>query len=170
MEKHLSKRTKELFDLEDKVILYDLTNTYFEGEKRNSQLAKFGRSKEKKEEGMKLQFEKRFEQELQKIHTALHSKGGVKKADKVHRRIGRAKQKYPSVQQYYDITVGSDAKTGLATEINWEKDGNKHREKNESLGIYFLRANLDVHCPPIILSVFTTTCKPNTSHLPNENP
>lgn len=48
LEKHLSKRTNELFDLEDKIILYDLTNTYFEGEKRNSQLAKFGRSKEKR--------------------------------------------------------------------------------------------------------------------------
>ncbi|MEX2591746.1 MAG: hypothetical protein WD426_03155 [Anditalea sp.] len=48
MEKHLSKRTHELFDLADKIILYDLTNTYFEGEKRNSHLAKFGRSKEKR--------------------------------------------------------------------------------------------------------------------------
>jgi len=47
LEKHLSKRTNELFDLEDKIILYDLTNTYFEGEKRSSQLARFGRSKEK---------------------------------------------------------------------------------------------------------------------------
>ena len=48
LEKHLSNRTNELFDLEDKIILYDLTNTYFEGEKRNSKLAKFGRSKEKR--------------------------------------------------------------------------------------------------------------------------
>lgn len=30
LEQHLSKRTNELFDLEDKIILYDLTNTYFE--------------------------------------------------------------------------------------------------------------------------------------------
>jgi hypothetical protein len=49
LEKHLSKRTNELFDIEDKIILYDLTNTYFEGEKSNSKLAKFGRSKEKLE-------------------------------------------------------------------------------------------------------------------------
>jgi len=47
LEKHLSKRTNELFDIEDKIMLYDLTNTYFEGEKTNSKLAKFGRSKEK---------------------------------------------------------------------------------------------------------------------------
>jgi hypothetical protein len=49
LEKHLSKHTNELFDIEDKIILYDLTNTYFEGEKSNSKLAKFGRSKEKLE-------------------------------------------------------------------------------------------------------------------------
>ena len=46
MKKHLSNRTNNLFDLEDKIVLYNLANTYFEGEKRNSQLARFGRSKE----------------------------------------------------------------------------------------------------------------------------
>jgi len=48
LETWLSHRTNELFDIEDKIILYDLTNTYFEGEKRNSKLAQFGRSKEKR--------------------------------------------------------------------------------------------------------------------------
>lgn len=48
LEKHLSKRTNELFDLDDKIILYDLTNTYFEGSMRSSKIAKFGRSKEKR--------------------------------------------------------------------------------------------------------------------------
>lgn len=285
LEKHLSNRTNELFDLEDKIILYDLTNTYFEGEKRKSSLAKFGRSKEKrsdaklvvlalvvniegfikyssilegniadsatlsamieklashtcrgsavvvldagiateenlkliqdkgykylcvsrtrlrdyqyvpgrlttfldtksnqtirlrsvtttkntdyypevkspskekKEEGMKLQFERRFEQELQKIQAALHSKGGVKKLDKVHQRIGRAKQKYPSVQHYYDITVSSEAKTGHATEITWEKNTDKHLEKNESLGIYFLRTNLIVQEEFVVWNIYNT--------------
>ena len=48
IEDHLSKRTNELFDLQDTIILYDLTNTYFEGEKRNSSLAKYLSSKEKR--------------------------------------------------------------------------------------------------------------------------
>jgi len=48
LEQHLSKRTNELFDLEDKIILYDLTNTYFEGRMQGSKIAKFGRSKEKR--------------------------------------------------------------------------------------------------------------------------
>jgi len=46
IENHLSRCTSELFNLQDKIILYDLTNTYFEGRMKYSQMAKFGRSKE----------------------------------------------------------------------------------------------------------------------------
>lgn len=48
LEKHLSMRTNELFDPEDKIILYDLTNMYFEGRKAGSDPAGYGRSKEKR--------------------------------------------------------------------------------------------------------------------------
>jgi hypothetical protein len=48
LERYLSHRTNELFDIEDKIILYDLTNTYYEGRMVNSRIAKFGRSKEKR--------------------------------------------------------------------------------------------------------------------------
>ncbi|RZS95836.1 IS1634 family transposase [Cecembia calidifontis] len=285
LEKHLSKRTNELFDLQDKIILYDLTNTYFEGEKPNSKLAQYGRSKEKrkdaklvvlalvvnvegfikyssilegniadcntlaamieklsvhtctgpavvvldagiateenlhliqskgysylcvsrtklkdysyvpdrlttlletkskqnirlravstekntdyylevkspskekKEEGMKLQFEQRFEQELQKIQHALNSKGGVKKTDKVHQRIGRAKEKYPSVQYYYEITVESDPKTEQATAMSWKKNPEREQAKADNLGIYFLRTNLNVQEEYIIWNIYNT--------------
>ena len=48
LENHLSRCTNDLFKLEDKIILYDLTNTYFEGRMKDSKIAKFGRSKEKR--------------------------------------------------------------------------------------------------------------------------
>jgi hypothetical protein len=48
LEKHVSLKTNELFDLDDKIILYDLINTYFEGRKAHSKIAQFGRSKEKR--------------------------------------------------------------------------------------------------------------------------
>jgi len=48
LESFLSTKTNELFDLQDKIFLYDLTNTYFEGAKLRSQFAQFGRSKEKR--------------------------------------------------------------------------------------------------------------------------
>lgn len=50
IEQYLSRRTSELFDLQDKIILYDLTNTYFEGRKQSSQIAMFGNSKEKRKD------------------------------------------------------------------------------------------------------------------------
>ena len=48
IEQFLSQRTNQLFDIEDKIYIYDLTNSYFEGRKKSSSLAKFGRSKEKR--------------------------------------------------------------------------------------------------------------------------
>ena len=286
LEKHLSTRTNNLFDLQDKIILYDLTNTYFEGEKRNSKLSKFGKSKEKrsdaklvvlalvvniegfikyssvhegniadcdtllamidklathtlkekkavivldagiateenlklieakgykylcvsrtklkeyevvqdrltvlldtksnktirlkavttqkntdyylevkspskemKEAGMKNQFEQRFEELLQRIHKGIHSKGGVKQVNKVHQRIGRARERYPSVQQYYIIEVAEDKKTKVATEITWQKDEGKHASKLEGLGIYFLRTNLNVSDEVIVWNIYNT--------------
>ena len=48
IEQALSKRAKELFSLKETVILYDLTNSYFEGRKVGSKVAKYGRSKEKR--------------------------------------------------------------------------------------------------------------------------
>jgi hypothetical protein len=48
LEDFLSVRTNELFDLEDSIILNDLTNTYFEGRKDGSELAQFYKSKEKR--------------------------------------------------------------------------------------------------------------------------
>jgi hypothetical protein len=48
IEDHLSQRTNGIFDIKDEIIIYDLTNTYFEGRKEKSQKAKFGKSKEKR--------------------------------------------------------------------------------------------------------------------------
>jgi transposase len=48
IEDMLSKKSVELFDLKENIILYDLTNTFFESDKRSSEIAKYGRSKEKR--------------------------------------------------------------------------------------------------------------------------
>jgi len=47
IEKGLSQRERDLFNLQEKIILYDLTNTYFESS-RVSEIKKRGRSKEKR--------------------------------------------------------------------------------------------------------------------------
>ncbi len=48
LERHLCSRTDSLFNLTNRVMLFDLTNFYFEGSKRASKKARFGPSKEKR--------------------------------------------------------------------------------------------------------------------------
>ena len=48
LEGFLCRRTDHLFNAQNRIILYDLTNFYFEGAKRVSAKARFGRSKEKR--------------------------------------------------------------------------------------------------------------------------
>src|SRR6056297_946715 len=271
LENYLSNRTNELFDLDDKIILYDLTNTYFEGRMKGSKTAKFGRSKEKrkdarlivlavvinpegflkysnifegnmtdsktlgaivnalskqtsfsdrkpivvidagiatdenlkmlkskqyhymcvtrsnikeyhadtnstpveikdqrnqpielmkvkvgddddkylwvkskakalKENSMNGLLSQRFEEGIESISQGINRKGGTKKTDKVYERIGRLKQKYPSVHRYYDISLEDDG-NGIATAISCKhKQG---EDPDKSAGIYFLRTTLD---------------------------
>lgn len=48
IEAHLRARENDLFALNETIILYDLTNTYFEGQAASNPKARFGRSKEKR--------------------------------------------------------------------------------------------------------------------------
>jgi len=48
LEKHLRRSEGQLFGLEEKIILYDLTNTFFEGTGTYNSKARYGRSKEKR--------------------------------------------------------------------------------------------------------------------------
>lgn len=285
LEQHLSHKTNELFDISDKIVLYDLTNTYFEGQYNGSELAKYGRSKEKRNDAklvvlalvvniygfikyssihegnmsdcknlslmidklsrcthaqnpvvvmdagiateanlemirakgyhylcvsrarlkdyqaiggrlpvlvetkskrnvrlkavsthtntdyylevasedkfetansMRIQFEQRFELELQKIAQALSRKGGTKKATKVHERIGRARERYPSVQYYYDVIVTTSKDNQSATALNWSKNEEQYAKKEASLGLYFLRTSLLLEDEVTIWNIYNT--------------
>jgi transposase len=48
LEEHLRRTEGQLFALEEKIILYDLTNTFFEGTGKYNSKARYGRSKEKR--------------------------------------------------------------------------------------------------------------------------
>lgn len=285
LESHLSKRTNELFDLQDHIILYDLTNTYFEGTKRHSKLAQHtkGKSKEKrddakiivlalvvntegfikfssvfegkksdsdslpdivdkirlctseskraivvldagiateanlallrskgydyvcvsrakikdyefapdhqavrikskanqtitlekvvcaqttdyvlkvhstgkqtKEQSMKNLFEDRFTQELNKIKAALSAKGGIKRADKVERRIGRIIEKYPSIARHHEIEVKTDG--DIATDIVLYKKPS-YKINEDHLGTYFIRTSLDMAQEETVWKIYNT--------------
>ncbi len=285
LDQHLSHKTNELFDLSDKIVLYDLTNTYFEGQYSGSELAKYGRSKEKRNDAklvvlalvvniygfikysaihegnmadcknlslmidklsgwtnaknpvvvmdagiateenlemikakgyhylcvsrtklkdyqaisgrltvlletkskrnvrlkavsnnsntdyylevasedkyetansMRSQFEQRFEMELQKIVQALNRKGGIKKAAKVYERIGRDRERYPSVQYYYDIEVTLSKDNRIAITVSWSKNEQQYAKKEASLGLYFLRTSLLLEDEVIIWNIYNT--------------
>jgi hypothetical protein len=301
LEQHLSVRTNQLFDIEDRIMLYDLTNTYFEGRKQGSKLARYGRSKEKrndaklvvlglvvnpegfikyssilegntadsktlvgmidklrvktslsakkalividagiatdanlamikekgydylcvsrsglknynieagalavtvtdnknqkidlcrvksgrdtdyylkveshskelKESSMNEQFQSRFEAGMQKMADSLDRKGGVKQEDKVWERIGRLKQKYPSIGRYYDITVEvkddvdtkrkkkgtetSKEKKKIVASIKWAiKEG---VDINARSGVYFLRTSVEANLETILWQSYNT--------------
>lgn len=44
----LYQKITDIFDIEDKLVIFDISNTYFESRKSDSELAKYGRSKEKR--------------------------------------------------------------------------------------------------------------------------
>lgn len=48
IERHLYERERDLFELTETITLYDLTNTYFEGQCKGNSLAERGHSKEKR--------------------------------------------------------------------------------------------------------------------------
>lgn len=285
IEKGLSAKTNELFDLQDKIIFYDLTNTYFEGRKAGSKIAQYGRSKEKrsdakivamaavinaegflkysriyqgnisdnktldqtiselsahtsqtgrkpvvvmdagimtednaemlkeqgydyicvnrtklkdytavnpdqdsitiydknknpielqyvakkdcpdnylyvrsrqkavKEASMNEHFSQRYEEELENIRGALYKKGGTKKLEKVWERIGRLKERYPTANKHYTITVVPGVNQGKATDITWSKNPVQPKQGE---GIYFIRTTLSGKDENTIWSIYNT--------------
>ncbi len=113
IEPYLSKKTNELFDLEDKIILYDLTNTYFEGQKLLSKKARFGRSKEK-----------RSDARLLALALVVNAEGFVKYSKIYSGNISDSCTLLETVQSLSQATCFGDRKpivvldAGIATEPN----------------------------------------------------
>jgi len=285
LEKYLSRTTNELFDFQDRIIFYDLTNTYFEGRKQGSRIAHFGKSKEKrsdakivalatvinaegfikyskiyqgniadvntlettindlslqtsltdrkpvivmdagissddnlemlkqkgysylcvgrmklkdylrvkpeggktviydkrdhpieldivktpgtqdtflyvrsqqkaiKESSMNEHFSVRYEQDIERIRYGIHKKGGTKKLDKVWERIGRLKERYPTANKYYNITIVPDQQNIYANDLKWSKTEISTRSTD---GVYFVRTNLDETRETTLWTIYNT--------------
>jgi hypothetical protein len=286
LENHLSRITNEFFDIQDKIILYDLTNTYFEGSMRTSKKVGYGRSKEKrndcpllvlalvvneegfikyssiyegntadcttlgdmidklristgeqnkkaivvidagisteanlkmitdkgydyvcvsrsnlkkysvvsdalpvkvidhrkreielvqvqtenskdneyylrvssptkalKERSMYSQFQKRFEEDLSLIRKGIETKGGIKQYDKVNQRLGRLKQKYPSVYKMYDIVI-KKTENDVCTSITWKTIPQAVTDSENMYGVYFLRSSITSKKEDVIWTVY----------------
>lgn len=98
------------------------------------------RAKAEKENAMHNQFADRFEEGLRGVQNGIQKKGGTKILPKVWERIGRLKEKYSSVHQYYEISVTDNGK-GKATDMTFQKKTDIPYAKKA--GIYFLRTSLN---------------------------
>ena len=48
IDKYLYGKILDVFNIDDSIVIYDLSNTHFEGRKENSKIAKYGRNKQKR--------------------------------------------------------------------------------------------------------------------------
>lgn len=112
-------------------------------------------AKRVKEKSIEDKLEARYIEDLEQIKNGIHTKGGTKIFHKVWERLGRAKQKYPSIAKHYEIKVEEkkiDFKTiGIiktkkeakryAVDLIWSKK--KSALQNSDHGVYFIRTNYD---------------------------
>lgn len=95
-----------------------------------------------KESSMKRNFKERFEPELQKAKDSLSKKGGKKNYESVVERVGRARQKYPSIVRYYVVDYCRDEQNPKnMKDIQWRIAVPENVDKDS--GKYFLRTNID---------------------------
>lgn len=74
----------------------------------------------------------------------------------MHERIGRARERYPSVQYYYDIDVALSEDNRTATAVTWSKNEQQYAKKEASLGLYFLRTSLLLEDEVMIWNIYNT--------------
>jgi hypothetical protein len=121
-----------------------------------------------KEKAMKTLFEQRFEEGLECIRQSLAKKSGVKAYDKVCERIGRLKQKYPSVHRSYKIEIEKQAienttrnsskvatnSKEICTSIHWQQIPSENKKKEDECGVYFLRTCLKENEENLIWTIY----------------
>ena len=104
--------------------------------------------KQRKEASMSNKLTKRFVDDLEKIKSSLSKKRGIKNEDAVNQRIGRLRQKYPSICKLYRIELkGDDNK--MVTDIIYEqtKSGNEK-------GVYFIRCSQSLLTDDLIWEIY----------------
>jgi transposase len=92
----------------------------------------------RKEEAMKTSFQKRFEEGLRSISDSLTKKRGHKSYGRVMERLGRLKERYPSIAQFYEVKVHEEK--GRVVHMEWGIETQKELEARFS-GSYYIRSS-----------------------------
>jgi len=91
-----------------------------------------------KETSMKTRFQKYWEAGLQNIANSLTKKRGTKQYGKIMERLGRLREKYPTIARYYRLDVQPDG--DKVKGITWEIDQEEELQSRFS-GSYYLRSS-----------------------------
>lgn len=92
-----------------------------------------------KERSMEQKKETAFLQTLASIQRQVKN-GRLKRKEKVYERIGRAKQKYPTIWKYYDIDVDLDDKAKDVLSLNWHKKEIQREQRQQLAGCYVIHS------------------------------
>ena len=106
-----------------------------------------------KEQGIRDRFQRRFEEGLAGIGASLGKPRGVKSYDKVLQRVGRVREKYSSIAQFYEITVEKDG--DKATALAW-RIHNEEGLKVRFCGGYLVRSSRKDLDEERLWSLYTT--------------
>ena len=113
LEEHVTKQQKQIHNYSDTIVLYDLTNTYFEGQAKQNPKAQFGVSKEK-----------RRDCPLITLGLVLNQHGFLSRSEFLPGNIGEPKslkgaiEALSSAEDLLKPTIVMDA--GIATEENFQ--------------------------------------------------
>jgi len=114
----------------------------------------FSEGKAAKESGIDTLKEKRFCEDLTRLQTSV-AKGNIQAADKVNQRIGRIRERYPSIAQHYqiDLTLSEDGKKAIAL-TSTRNQGMESRVKRQ--GCYVIQTSHRDLTPERIWKLYTT--------------
>lgn len=113
LEKYLSQTTNELFDFQDRIIFYDLTNTYFEGRKQGSRIARYGKSKEK-----------RSDAKIVALATVINAEGFIKYSKIYQGDIADVKTLETTINELSTQTSLTDRKPVIVMDAGISSDDN----------------------------------------------
>ena len=109
----------------------------------NGEIELFVHSKprEAKEEAMQKRVQNLFVESLQYLKDGLVLKQRAKKYETIIERIGRLKQKYSAIAQYYNITITKEEDGENASTIVWSEKVSLDK-KSSINGVYCLRSKI----------------------------
>ena len=107
-------------------------------------------TKQIKEQSMSSKMTERFVQAIENIKSSLTKKRGVKQDGAVNQRIGRLRQKYPSISKLYSIEVKTD-ENKIVSDIVYEQS-----KQDREAGVYFIRCSQNRLTEELIWDIYNT--------------